>query len=285
MRLASTGDIVTNKSGITREVVTRFFPVYHVPGMSVRLMSFGELLLNGCEVQGDAEALRFFKANLHFPSLSVELHLSKQTIFWLKGTITNKQALLFRNTIDSGDYDLWHNHLGHPSKCVLYETQRHTKDFPKGMLFPEKDPLCCGCTEGKMHLRSFPDLQSRATKPFQQIHSDLKSFAVESYHRYRYLISFLDDFTSNAWVILLCRKDDAGGEYKSQEFDEFLKSKEIKILQSVPHQPEQNSCAERFNRTIMDKAQALRFTACLPQSWWEFSILHAVHLYNRTPVQ
>jgi len=127
----------------------------------------------------------------------------------------------------------------------------------------------------------------------------------------RYLISFLDDYTSNAWVILLRRKDDAlnatkdfaavvetqyktkiqewmsdaGGEYKSQEFDDFLKSKGIKILQSVPHQPEQNGRAERFNRTIMDKAQALRFTACLPQSWWEFSILHAVHLYNRTPVQ
>src|ERR1700694_5278933 len=35
----------------------------------------------------------------------------------------------------------------------------------------------------------------------------------------------------------------------------------------------------------MEKAQALRFTACLPQNWWEFSLLHAVHLYNRTPVQ
>ena len=77
----------------------------------------------------------------------------------------------------------------------------------------------------------------------------------------------------------------AGGEYKSQEFDEFLKSKGIKILQSVPHQPEQNGRAERFNHTIMNKAQALCFTACLPQSWWEFSILHAVYLYNRTPVQ
>jgi transposase InsO family protein len=78
---------------------------------------------------------------------------------------------------------------------------------------------------------------------------------------------------------------DAGGEYKSQEFDDFLKSKGIKILQSVPHQPEQNRHAERFNRTIMDKAQALHFTACLPQNWWEFAIIHAVHLYNRTPVQ
>jgi transposase InsO family protein len=288
---------VTSKSGSTKEIVTRFYPVYHVPGMSVRLMSFGELLQNGCEVRGDAEALRFYKANSRFPSLSVEPHLPKQTIFWLHGSITNKRALMLRNTIDSGDYDLWHKRLGHPSKRVLYETQRHVKNFPKGILFPEKEPLCRGCAEGKMHSRSFPDSQSRATRPFQRIHSDLKSFAVESYHRYRYLISFLDDYTSNAWVVLLRRKDDAliatknfyvsietqyktkiqewmsdaGGEYKSQEFDDFLKSKGIKILQSVPHQPEQNGRAERFNRTLMDKAQALRFSACLPQSWWEFS--------------
>jgi hypothetical protein len=25
--------------------------------------------------------------------------------------------------------------------------------------------------------------------------------------------------------------------------------------------------------------------ACLPQSWWEFSVEHAVHCYNRTPVK
>jgi len=35
----------------------------------------------------------------------------------------------------------------------------------------------------------------------------------------------------------------------------------------------------------MDKAQALRLDACLPQSWWEFAVLHAVHLYNRTPIR
>jgi len=64
----------------------------------------------------------------------------------------------------------------------------------------------------------------------------------------------------------------------------MLKGHGIKILQSVPHQPQQNGRAERFNRTIMDKAQALRLDACIPQSWWEFAVLHAVHLYNRTPI-
>ena len=78
---------------------------------------------------------------------------------------------------------------------------------------------------------------------------------------------------------------DAGGEYKSNEFIAFLKGKGIKILQSVPLQPQQNGRAEQFNCTIMDKAQAFRLDACLPQSWWEFAVLHAVHLYNHTPIQ
>ena len=35
----------------------------------------------------------------------------------------------------------------------------------------------------------------------------------------------------------------------------------------------------------MEKTQAMHLDACLPQSWWEFAVLHAVHLYNRTLVR
>ena len=34
----------------------------------------------------------------------------------------------------------------------------------------------------------------------------------------------------------------------------------------------------------MEKAESMRFQACLPQSWWEFSVEHAVHVYNHTPL-
>ena len=209
------------------------------------------------------------------------------------------------------DYDLWHKRFGHLSKQVLKEAQGHVKNFPKDLVFPKKDPICRGCAEGKMHLHSFPESQSRASRPFERIYSDLKSFPVDSYHRYKYLISFFDDCTSHAWVVLLRTKNDAidaahhfiimvktqhgvqlkermsdaGGEYKSADFDTMLKGQGIKVLQSVPHQLQQNGCAECFNRTIMDKAQALRLDACLLQSWWEFVVLHAVHLYNRTPIR
>ena len=46
---------------------------------------------------------------------------------------------------------------------------------------------------------------------------------------------------------------DAGGEYKSDTFDLMLKNKGIKILQSAPHTPQQNSHTERFIQTIMKK--------------------------------
>ena len=29
----------------------------------------------------------------------------------------------------------------------------------------------------------------------------------------------------------------------------------------------------------------MRHEACLPDNWWEFTVEHAVHLYNRTPVE
>ena len=35
----------------------------------------------------------------------------------------------------------------------------------------------------------------------------------------------------------------------------------------------------------MEKAQAIRFDACLPQSWWEFAVEFAVHVYDRTPIR
>lgn len=162
---------------------------------------------------------------------------------------------------------------------------------------------------GKMPSKAFPPTQSRAKAPFELIHSDLKEFPVISYHKYKYFISFLDDFTSHAWVIMLGKKSaavkairqftalvknqysssikrwwfDGGGEFKP--FEEEMREMGILLEKSLPYEQQQNGRAERFNRTIMDKAQALRFDACLPDSWWEFSVEHALHLYNRTPLK
>ena len=77
---------------------------------------------------------------------------------------------------------------------------------------------------------------------------------------------------------------DEGGEYNSEAFINLLKDKGIKILRSAPYTPQENGRAERFMRTMTDKSEAMRLFACLPESWWEFAIEQAVHIYNRTPM-
>jgi transposase InsO family protein len=149
-----------------------------------------------------------------------------------------------------------HKHFRHPSREVLEKAKGNTKNFPKDLAIPKKTPLCRGCAEGKMSSKSFPSSQTHASKRFEKIHSDLKSFPVESYHRYKYFISFIDDFSSYAWVVFLRNKSDAatairdflamvqnqygesvkewmtdeGGEYKSLELDRLFKEKGIKVL-------------------------------------------------------
>ena len=203
-----------------------------------------------------------------------------------------------------------HKRMAHPSIEVLQKARKHLKGFPE-IEFPKEEHLCPGCAQGKMTNRSFPPSTRRASLPFQLIHSDLKSFPIESYHKHRYVIIFVDDYTSFMWIVNLCTKDavltatrhfialvenrfdtkivqwmsDAGGEYKSRAFDQMLKDKGVEILQSIPYAHQQNGRAECAIRTIMDKAESIRLQACLPQSWWEFSVAHATHVYNRTPLR
>ena len=141
----------------------------------------------------------------------------------------------------------------------MSQTKKYTKGFPEDLPIPTKTPVCPGCAQGKMPASAHPPSESRATAPFERVHSDLKSFPVVSYHKYKYFISFFDDYTSYAWIVLLREKSgaitalkqfmamvktqykvdikewmsDAGGEFKSDAFLKTLKDTGIKILQSA----------------------------------------------------
>ena len=152
-----------------------------------------------------------------------------------------------------------HRRLGHPSTTVLRRAQGSTAGFPS-IKFPTKTPLCPGCALGKMHNLSFPPSKNRTKERLIRIHSDIKSFPLESYHRYKYFISFVDDYTSFAWITLLRAKSsaitalheflamvrnqygttikewmsDAGRECKSDAFLKVLRDNGIRVLQSAP---------------------------------------------------
>lgn len=48
---------------------------------------------------------------------------------------------------------------------------------------------------------------------------------------------------------------DNGGEYSSSDFKDFCIQNGIKCQYTIPRNPEQNGIAERYNRTVMEKAR------------------------------
>jgi len=178
---------------------TRIYPVMYIPGLSAKLLSMGCFLQNRQEVHGNLKQITFHDAITHKPLLSAYPRSPWDTIYWV---LPQEIERAYVATIFKVDYKTWHKRLGHPSKDVL-KCAKELKDFPNDLVFPEHSPLCRGCAEGKMHSKSFPESDSQATKPFQLVHSDLKEFPIESYSKYKYIITFLDDYSSHAWIALL----------------------------------------------------------------------------------
>jgi len=120
------------------------------------------------------------------------------TMYWVRAPPVHDITSLSIDMI-AIDYELSHCRLGHPSKDVLRAVHKHVKDFPSMTILPV-EPVCSGCQLGKQSNCPFAANESHATKPFELIHSDLKSFKTESYHRSRYIIVFYDDYTSMGWI-------------------------------------------------------------------------------------
>jgi hypothetical protein len=106
-----------------------------------------------------------------------------------------------------------------------------------------------------------------------------KFSAINALHEFLAMIRTQFRVTIKEWM------SDASREYKSDIFLKVLRENGIRVLQSTPYTPQQNGCTECFNRTIMDKAEAMQHDACLSDKWWEFTVEHTIHLYNCTPVE
>jgi transposase InsO family protein len=119
----------------------------------------------------------------------------------------------------------------------------------------------------------------RASQILQLVHADICGpITPISKSKKRYLISFIDDFSRKTWVYFLVEKSEAfitfksyknrveketgssirglrtdrGGEFTSQEFNNFCNESGIRRQLTASFTPQQNGVAERKNRTIMN---------------------------------
>ena len=180
-------------------------------------------------------------------------------------------------------YHLWHQHFEHMSRNALRQATSQVSGMPT-LVVPSSLAPCKGCTLGKMHDRSYTPSDKRSTRPLALVHTDVVGpMPVEPRSRSRYILTFIDDFSDYALVAFIRTKDavpphfhsmvswteaftghtltsvcsDRGGEFLGQDLQTFFLSRDVTHQTSVPHTPQQNGRAERFNRTFLEKAEEI----------------------------
>ena len=108
---------------------------------------------------------------------------------------------------------------------------------------------------------------------------------VQSINGNKYIMSFIDDYTRMCWVYLLKDKSQAfetfkklhvwiqneaqtkigtlhidnGGEYTSNDFENYLHQHGIKHQTMVPYIPQQNGVVERMNNALLNMIRSMMF--------------------------
>lgn len=78
-------------------------------------------------------------------------------------------------------------------------------------------------------------------------------------------------------------RSDNGGEFTSNDFNDFCKEAGIKRELTTPYNPQQNGVAERKNRTIVEATKALIHDQDLPMHLWEEATRTVVYVQNKSP--
>lgn len=176
---------------------------------------------------------------------------------------------------------------------------------------PALPHICKPCLKGKQHRTAFPHKADRAPEVLRRVFSNVYGPMQVDRHRSnrRWWIMFTEDSTrwmevydmawkSDAYAAFKCFKAqvelhmgkkvkcihfDKGGEYTSSQFMNFCKSEGIRVEFTNTATPQQNSVAERLNRTLEEAITSMLSEANLPQSFWTYALSTYRHVHNRCP--
>lgn len=130
-------------------------------------------------------------------------------------THTQGQAC-FQMASEDTTTHLWHKWFGHLNmkglRTLAY--RKLVKDLP---ILKASPKLCTFCVVGKQHREPFPKKSLwRALQPLQLVHSDICGPTTpESNSHKRYIITFIDDYSSKMWTYFLHAKSEAFTMFKN----------------------------------------------------------------------
>lgn len=280
--------------------------VLHVPDLTMNLISVSDLTKKNYCVNFDKGGCIIQKKNQPIANCQEVDGIYELTENKNNDNVVN--VTLSKQTENISN--IWHKRLAHLNRNYMCEMQK----MVSGMEFKSTDLCepCIPCIEGKTCKSPFKNKGTRANEILQIVHTDLCGPVEEpSFAGSRYVLLFIDDFTRKTHVYFLKNKSetfdkfreykaevenetgksikvlrsDNGTEYCNGKFKSFLKSAGIKHQTTVPYTPEQNSVAERANRSTIEKARTLLSEANLPKKYWAEAVGTVVYLKNRSPTK
>jgi hypothetical protein len=198
----------------------------------------------------------------------------------------------------------WHGRLGHPSFQIV---ERVHREFSLTFQESNRDFVCGPCQQAKSHQLPYPKSSSVSNHPLELIFSNVWGPAPESVGRYKYYVSFVDNYSKFTWIYLLKHKsevlqkfhdfqslierlfdrknisvqNDWGGEY--EKLNSFFTNIGISHHVSCPHAHQQNGSVEIKYRHIVEVGLSLLDGASMPLKFWDEAFLAATFLINRIP--
>jgi len=205
--------IINPKDRITRTAISKLWPVYCIPGMIMCLLSTGQLLQSGLSIEGTMDGSTFCDSSgdavlSALPNLWESIQVVRTCI--IKNNVPNPVSLVIRHP----DYETIYHCLGHISN----EAMRYILDNVEGaekICFSNKKHVCRGCALGKLHQHNFPENPKCSSETLGLIHSDLLELPTLSYSKYKWVITFLDDYFSYCRVAFLRKKSNAAEAIKA----------------------------------------------------------------------
>jgi len=238
----------------------------------------------------------------HYNKTILKTYVNKYNNFCIK--TKNSNLIINQNVYNMNNKHehekIWHNRLGHFSHNNLDK-------YLKSHNINKNE--CIECKISKLNRKPHNGITPNASRINEIIYSDIMGPISESINKYKYIITFLDDYSRKAWVYTLKNTSDApkiinfiklinnqfpdnkikifksdnGKEYNNKKIINFCKRNGISKVFSPPYNPQNNSIAERFNRTISSCTKTMLYWAKLSQNFWEFAVKHATYIYNLVP--
>lgn len=205
---------------------------------------------------------------------------------------------------------LWHERLGHINIQTIKNTEKSAAVEGLQTAKLNSDFVCETCILAKQNCRPHVARKlQKSFKPGEKIHSDVCGPTdVKSPNGTRYFLLFKDECSEFRTIYFLKEKTDVftkfqefealvyrqtgnkikvlrsdnGTEYLSNRFQNFLKEKGIIHEKSSPYIHQQNGCAEREIRTLVNSARSMLIARNVPNYLWPEAVKTASYVLNRT---